>query len=88
MPKSESYRGEDKTLELIRERFEHIEKNEPGAFEACNQAKWDLACEYVYVDFINQGLMQSANAVLKHASDSFKKPIVNNTALDNLGGFD
>ena len=74
MPKpSEKCRGEYRTLEAIRERAQILSNShDPKTAKPNENYFWDLACEEIYVEFINEGLMQTANEVLKNTSEDFK----------------
>jgi hypothetical protein len=61
-----SYRGEDQTLETIRARVKQIEETEPGAFEACDQAKWNIACDRIADEMKAEGLNTTAEFVLSY----------------------
>ena len=75
MPKqNEAYRGEDQTLEKIKAKHVHllVEAGEIPDDQETKDKLWDLACEHVYVEFVKEGLMTTANEVLKHFSKNFK----------------
>lgn len=73
MPKeTEAYRGEDKTLELIRERAKHLTQGKwvenETEFKKLYQRTWDDACVEIHNEFVQEELYNSANEVLKHIS--------------------
>ena len=86
MPKqNEAYRGEDQTLEKIRAKYDELARQVPGDTpdNTTKNKIWDLACEHVYVEFVNEGLMTTANEVLKHTSDDFK--IIKTGVIGHIG---
>ena len=70
--KPEAYRGEDRTLELIRTKYNEMLGDDGVHFD--NHA-WDIAVESVYCDFIAEGLVNSAEAVMKHQTPDYLKHV-------------
>lgn len=64
MPKSsEEYRGEDRTLEAIRERADELPLHPEKFFN------WNQACDELAAEMKAEGLNTTAATILSHKSD-------------------
>lgn len=71
--KPEDYRGEDKTLELIRERANELFKH-PESIHASFETAWDQACEQLEFEMRSNGLHSTAKEIMKHHGVYIKNP--------------
>ena len=74
MPKeTEAYRGEDKTLELIRERANELFKH-PESIHASFETAWNQACEQLEFEMRYNGLHNTAKEIMEHHGIYVKNP--------------